>query len=94
MLTAVRGHNQLEVSVAKTAKPEAKQMGRPTVFKKDGPDVHGRISAAAGEKFEMYRDRLSALAKWPVDKRISDGDVIEFIIRGEVSTKLVLKGEL
>lgn len=80
--------------MAKTAKPEAKQMGRPTVFKKDGPDVHGKISAAAAEKFEMYRKRLAVLAAWPPEKRVSDGDVIEFIIRGEVSTKLVLKGEL
>ena len=41
----------------------------------------------------MYRKRLAELAKWPVEK-VSDGEVIEFIIRGEVSTKLVLKGEL
>lgn len=90
MLTAGRGHKQREVSVAKT---EKKKMGRPTIFKKDGPDVHGRISAASAAKFELYRKRLAELAKWPIDK-VSDGEVIEFIIRGEVSTRLVLKGEL
>lgn len=80
---------------AKTAK---KQMGRPTMFKKDGPDVHGRISKDASVKFEQRRGVLATLyttvkgAPWK--GKISDGDVIEYLIRGDVSTRLVLKGEV
>jgi hypothetical protein len=70
-----------------------KKMGRPTLFPKDGPDVHGRISEAAGKKFELKRTQLAKLSGWPIEK-LSDGDVIEFIIRGEVSTKLKLKGAI
>jgi hypothetical protein len=84
------GRFLLEVSVEKATKPA----GRPTVFPKDGPDVHGRISEAAGKKFEMYRQRLAKLAKWEGSRLPGDGDVIEFIIRGEVSTRLKLKGEI
>lgn len=55
------------------------KMGRPTLFKKDGPDVHGRISKKAGIAFERLRKRLARREGWPVEK-VSDGDVVEFII--------------
>lgn len=76
----------------------AKQMGRPSMFKKDGPDIHGRISKAAGEKFEQHRTKLAKLYRevkgeqWKGE--VSDGAVIEYLTRGEVSTKLALKGEV
>lgn len=76
----------------------AKAMGRPSMFKKDGPDIHGRISKAAGDKFEQHRAKLAKLYRevkgehWKGE--ISDGAVIEYLTRGEVSTKLALKGEL
>lgn len=72
--------------------------GRPKIFDKDGPDVHGRISKAAGQLLEQRRQTLMKLyrqikgADWK--GKISDGDVIEYLIRGDVSSKLVLKGEL
>lgn len=73
-------------------------MGRPTMFKKDGPDVHGRVSKAAAEKFELARKKLAKIyrevegVEWK--GKISDGDVIEFLIRGDVSTRLAFKGEI
>lgn len=76
----------------------AKQMGRPTMFKKDGPDVHGRISDSASTKFELARKKLATIYKGVKGEawkgKISDGDVIEYLIRGEVSTRLALKGEI
>lgn len=82
--------------MAKAAKKP--QMGRPSMFKKDGPDIHGQISEAAGVKFEQHRVKLAALYKSVTGAawkgQISDGAVIEYLTRGEVSTKLVFKGEL
>lgn len=73
-------------------------MGRPSMFKKDGPDVHGRISKAAGEKFEQHRARVAKLYREVTGQvwkgQVSDGAVIEYLTRGEVSTKLVWKGQI
>lgn len=74
LLTAVAVE---EVSVAKKA------MGRPTLYKKDGPDVHGRISKTGGKVFEKMRRILKRQTKWP--GKISDGDVVEFILRGGIT---------
>ncbi len=72
--------------------------GRPSMFKKDGPDIHGRISKGAGDKFEQHRTKLAKLYREvtgePWKGKVSDGAVIEYLTRGEVSTKLVFKGEL
>lgn len=57
---------------------EKKAMGRPTLYKKNGPDVHGRISAAAGKRFEARRKELGRVNNIA---RVGDGDVIEDLIR-------------
>ncbi len=75
-----------------------KQMGRPTMFPKDGRDVHGRLSKSVEANFEVHRKKLAKLYQevkgeaWPA--KVSDGDVINYLLRGDVSTRLLFKGKL
>ena len=67
-------------------------MGRPSIFAPKNPKHrHQGIMTNVGEKkFEAARRRLAELAEMPV-KRVSDGDVFEYLSRGEVETIAHLK---
>lgn len=61
---------------------EAKQMGRPAIFRnKTAKNIHGMITKDGEAGFEIARRTLAKLVDWPI-KRVSDGDVIVFLCRG------------
>lgn len=70
----------------------AKTMGRPTIFV--GPKtqhIHGSLTAEGSEAFERARAKLAAISKLPPAK-VSDGNTVEFLARGERATRAYLKG--
>lgn len=66
---------------------------RPSIFKHKEVRIQGMISKAGATKFEQARKRLADLAGWKPEK-VSDADTIEYLARGDVVTKLYLKGEI
>lgn len=69
----------------------AKIMGRPTIFVgRKTKHVHGRITEPGDVKFEEARARLAKLVGLPVGK-VSDGNTVEFLSRGEKATRAYLK---
>ncbi len=67
-------------------------MGRPAIFvPKDGTKCvrTGPLTKDGTKRFEMARQRLGQLAGWPAEK-VSDSDVVEFLVRGEAPTKVYL----
>lgn len=72
---------------------EKKISHRPSIFKNKKVRVQGMISTMGSTCFEERRKQLAKLTGWDA-KKISDADVIEFLARGDVSTKLYLKGEI
>lgn len=57
-------------------------MGRPAIFRhKDAKNIHGMITQDGERAFEQARRTLAKIVDWPV-KRVSDGDVIMFLVRG------------
>lgn len=74
-------------------KPKPKIFNRPSIFKHKEVRVQGMISKAGAECFEVRRKQLAKLSGWDA-KKISDADTIEYLARGEISTKLYLKGEI
>lgn len=63
-------------------------MSRPTIFgdKSTGTRKQGVITAKGETAFQAARKRLAKLVGWP-ESRVSDGDVIEFMARGEAATR-------
>lgn len=66
---------------------------RPAIFRDKKVRVQGMISKAGAVAFEQRRQQLAKLAGWD-PKKVSDADVIDYLARGEVATKLYLKGEI
>ncbi len=66
---------------------------RPSIFRDKSVRVQGVISAMGSKCFEERRRALAKLAGWD-PKKVSDADTIEYLARGDVSTKLYLKGEI
>ncbi len=66
--------------------------GRRCIFKKrsDGRRIQAVLSEVGEAAFETARTRLAVLAKRNV-KLVSDADTVEFLARGESSTKAYLK---
>lgn len=63
---------------------EARQMGRPAIFRhKNAKNIHGMITKEGEQAFEQARSAVALLVKRP-KKRVSDGDVVEFLARGFV----------
>ena len=65
------------------------KMGRPTIFRpKDGGIVSGYISSIGRHALETYRARLRRRANRLGLKinNVSDGDVVEALVRGEKIT--------
>ena len=75
------------------ATEKKKIFNRPSIFRNKEVRVQGMISKAGSIAFEQRRQQLAKLAGWDV-KKVSDADVIEYLARGEVSTKLYIKGEI
>jgi hypothetical protein len=72
------------------AKP---RMGRPSIFRELKPHRYqGNTTKTGSMRFEAARRRLAALAGWPVGK-VSDGDVFEYLARGEADTVKYLKSK-
>jgi hypothetical protein len=71
----------------------AKQQARPTraIFKDKlgGARYQGVVTAAGSTSFEMARKRLAKMAGREVEQT-SDGDVFEFLARGEDATRKYL----
>jgi len=69
----------------------AEQMGRPSVFRPKPPEtnVHGRLTLEGRRMFELARKALAKIVGWK-SERVSDGDVIEFLARGERNTRAYL----
>ena len=65
-------------------------IGRASIFRDKVERVQGMITAVGAGQFEAARDRLSTLVKRHVGD-VSDGDVIEFLARGEANTRAYLK---
>lgn len=67
------------------------QMGHPSAFgTKDGRRVQGVLTKDGTIRFEAARKRLAILLhKLPA--QVSDGNVIEYLARGEAASKKVLK---
>lgn len=66
---------------------------RPSIFRNKSVRVQGMITKAGKVAFEQRRQQLAKLAGWD-PKKVSDADVIDYLARGEVSTKLYIKGEI
>jgi hypothetical protein len=66
-------------------------IGQPSIFgKKAGGDrLQGNVTAIGSTAFEQARARLAKLVGWDVE-RVSDGDTIEFLARGETATRKYL----
>lgn len=67
--------------------------GRPSIFApKDGgiPINALALTQVGTRKFEAARHQLARLAKWEPSK-VSDGDTIEFLLRGVEATKAYLR---
>lgn len=76
---------------------EAKQMGRPAIYRnKNAKNIHGMITKDGEKLFELARAQAAKIVDWP-KKRVSDGDVIEFLARGfkalEVRSACVMQME-
>lgn len=73
-------------------KPSDKpRMGRPSIFREPKTKRYqGNTTKIGSVRFEAARRRLAALTKWPVGK-VSDGDVFEYLARGEADTVKYLK---
>jgi hypothetical protein len=67
------------------------KMGRPSIFAPKSPKHRrqGIMTPAGSKLFEVARKRLGQLAKMD-PKKISDGDVFEFLARGEEATRAYL----
>lgn len=65
-------------------------MARPTIFPNVSYRVHGFITKPGSAKFEAARRRLAELVGWKV-KAVSDGNVIEFLLRGEAEAVKYLR---
>jgi hypothetical protein len=67
------------------------KMGRPAVFTPKDPKARyqGLVTREGGRQLEAARKKLAALASLPV-KSVSDGDVFEYLARGEEETKSFL----
>jgi hypothetical protein len=74
---------------------EVKPTGRASIFrgKKGGDRVQGILTPVGSTRFEQSRKRLARLAGREVE-HVSDGDVIEFEVRGEENTRLYLEGKV
>lgn len=70
-------------------------MARPAIFRGKLPEnnVHGMLTKDGAKAFAARRRELAALVDWK-PARVSDGDVIEFLARGEKPTKAYLKSGL
>lgn len=70
----------------------AKRMGQPSIFedKSGGDRVQGNISGRGSVAFEAARRRLAKLAGWEYE-RVSDGDTIEYLARGNNPTRIYLE---
>jgi hypothetical protein len=67
------------------------RMGRPSVFDpKDGTRYQGVMTKVGSKRFESARKELAALAGL---KRVSDADVMEFLVRGRASTEAYLQAK-
>lgn len=67
-------------------------MGRPTLFgpKRGGRRVQGLLTREGTRLFKAARARVAGL--WGKPQRIvSDGDVIEYLARGDDGTRVYLK---
>lgn len=62
--------------------------GRPTIFGPKSPvcRYQGTTSEDGSMFFEQARARLAALVGWEPQK-VGDGDVMEYLARGEVRTR-------
>lgn len=61
---------------------EVQQMGRPAIYRnKNAKNIHGMITEDGAKLFELARAEAARVVKWP-KKRVSDGDVLEFLARG------------
>lgn len=70
------------------------RMGRPTIFGKFGAKskrYQGAVTPGGEVAFEAARRRLAALVSWPVTQ-VGDGDVFEYLARGDKETRRLLKG--
>lgn len=72
---------------------KTKIFNRPSIFKNKEVRVQGMISKMGSTCFEERRKQLARIAGWD-PKKVSDADTIEFLARGDTSTKLYLKGEI
>lgn len=63
-------------------------MGRPSLFrdKKGGRRIQALITRRACERFEEHRIDLATLARRPRAK-ISDADVVEYLVIGKVAMR-------
>lgn len=67
--------------------------GRPTIFgPRDGDTVHGRLSKYSTKRFEQARRELARIAGWEAEQ-VSDSDTLEFLARGETSTREFLEAK-
>jgi len=67
--------------------------GRPTIFgPRDGKTVHGRLSKYSTKRLEAARRDLAKLAGWEPEN-VSDSDTLEFLARGEESTREFLEAK-
>lgn len=73
--------------------PAKKVSHRPAIFRNKKVRVQGMITKNGSIAFEQRRQQLAKLAGWDA-KKVSDADVIDYLARGEISTKLYLKGEI
>lgn len=64
--------------------------GRPSIFPDKVRRYQGSVTDVGSGAFEAARRRLAGLVGWPVS-RVSDGDVFEFLARGEAAVKKELK---
>lgn len=66
------------------------KIGRPSLFgPKDGDQIHAVLTKRGSVLFEMARRALAKLTKKDPDA-ISDGNAMEFVLRGEAESRKAL----
>lgn len=64
--------------------------GQPAIFlHKTGGEVRGSLTVVGSVRFEHARRRFAKLVGWEYE-RVLDGDVVEYLARGETSTRAYL----
>jgi hypothetical protein len=67
-------------------------LGQPAIFRPKNPATRkqGHMTDVGAKAFEAARKRLAKLAG---RKKVSDGDVFEFLARGEDDTRMYLESK-